>query len=76
MKEHDATELAYKKGYAAGYEAGKRDAVKHGWWIAVPSSDMTTGNAYKCSECNKMRFGSFMPNYCPNCGADMRGDQK
>ena len=47
---------------------------KKGRWIAVPSSDMMTGKAYKCSECNKMRYGSFMPNYCQICGADMRGD--
>ena len=45
--------------------------VVHGRWVAVPSSDMMTGKAYKCSECNKMRYGSFMPNYCQNCGAKM-----
>lgn len=43
----------------------------HGRWIAVPSSDMMTGKAYKCSECGKMRYGSFMPNYCAICGAKM-----
>ena len=48
--------------------------VVHGRWIHVPSSDMMTGKAYKCSECNKMRYGSFMPNYCQNCGAKMDGD--
>lgn len=45
--------------------------VVHGQWVHVPSSDMMTGKAYKCSECNKMRYGSFMPNYCQNCGAKM-----
>ena len=45
--------------------------VVHGQWVAVPSSDMMTGKAYKCSECKKMRYGSFMPNYCSNCGAKM-----
>lgn len=51
------------------------DAVEvvPGRWIHVPSSDMMTGKAYKCSECNKMRYGSFMPNYCQNCGAKMDG---
>lgn len=47
--------------------------VKHGKWVAIPSSDMVTGKAYECSECKKMRFGSFKPNYCQNCGAKMRG---
>ena len=52
------------------------DAVEvvHGRWIAVPSSDMNIGHAFKCSECNKMRFGSRIPNYCPSCGAKMDGD--
>ena len=50
------------------------EPVRHGRWIAVPSSDVMTGKAYKCSECNKMRYGSFMPNYCQNCGAKMDGE--
>jgi hypothetical protein len=58
------------------YNAPDVDAVEvvHGRWIPVPSSDMMTGKAYKCSECGKMRYGSFMPNYCQNCGAKMDGD--
>ena len=57
-------------------EAPTVDAVEvvHGRWIAVPSYNMMTGKAYKCSECQKMRYGSFMPNYCQNCGAKMDGD--
>ena len=53
------------------------DAVEvvHGRWVRVPSSDMMTGKAYKCSECNKMRYGSYMPNYCQNCGAKMDGGE-
>lgn len=47
--------------------------VVHGEWISVPSSDMMTGKAYKCSQCGKMRYGSFMPNYCGICGAKMDG---
>lgn len=43
----------------------------HGRWIAVPSSDMMTGKAYKCSQCNVMRWGAHKPNYCPHCGAKM-----
>ena len=46
--------------------------VVHGEWIRVPSSDMMTGAAYKCSECGKLRFGSYLPNFCQHCGADMR----
>lgn len=59
-------------------EAPTVDAMEvvHGRWIAVSSSDMMTGKAYKCSECNKMRYGSFLPNYCSNCGAKMDGERK
>ena len=46
--------------------------VVHGEWIHVPSSDMATGQAYECSNCKKMRYGSFLPPFCQMCGADMR----
>ena len=46
--------------------------VVHGEWIRVPSSDMATGRAYECSNCKKMRYGSFLPPFCQMCGADMR----
>ena len=29
----------------------------------------------KCEKCGK-RFDDKMPNFCPNCGADMRGDEE
>ena len=50
---------------------GKLAEVKRGEWIAVPSSDMSTGKAYKCSECDKMRYGCRLPPYCQECGAKM-----
>lgn len=34
--------------------------------------EVTTVNGYRCSECGE--FNGFNDNYCPNCGADMRGD--
>ena len=45
--------------------------VVHGLWIPVPSSDLATGKAYKCSACDKMRYGSFLPPFCQMCGAKM-----
>lgn len=42
-----------------------------GEWIPVPSSDLATGKAYKCSVCNRMRYGSHLPHYCSNCGTTM-----
>lgn len=52
------------------------EPVRHGRWVPVPSSDTVMGRAYTCSECEKMRFGSFKPNYCPNCGAKMDKEDK
>ena len=46
--------------------------VVHGEWIPVPSSDTSIGKAYECSNCKKMRYGSFLPPFCQMCGADMR----
>lgn len=50
--------------------------VKHGYWIPVPSSDMSTGKAYKCSECKIMRYGCRLPPYCQECGAKMDSERK
>lgn len=33
--------------------------------------EVTTVNGYRCSECGE--FNGFNDNYCPSCGADMRG---
>ena len=46
-------------------------SIVHGKWIRVESSDMVTGKAYMCSNCYKMRYGSFIPLYCQMCGAKM-----
>lgn len=84
MKKHIvSSDSDFLRGYLAGVDAVAKglaelppvDAMEvvHGWWVAVPSSDMMTGKAYKCSECKKMRYGSWMPNYFPNCGAKMDG---
>ena len=44
---------------------------KHGEWLAVdPAYEY-----YKCSECRKGTTFDMKPyNFCPNCGADMRGE--
>ena len=49
--------------------------VKHGRW-----ENTSTPNQLRCSECDVIHFIAQYPkgeiNYCPNCGADMRGDTK
>ena len=50
--------------------------VRHREWVRVESSDMSTGIAYICSECKKMRYGSYLPPYCQMCGAKMDGKKE
>ena len=44
--------------------------VKHGFWIGK-----STGGTpfYCCSECGRVEWDT-LTNYCPKCGADMRGE--
>ena len=42
---------------------------KKGEWIDL---DYTEAWLYKCDQCG--RRSDFKDNYCPDCGADMRGD--
>ena len=67
--------IKFKENNICGFFEKKSDyqKIKHGEWIAVPSSDMSTGKAYKCSECQKMRYGVRLPPYCQECGAKMDG---
>lgn len=53
---------------------------RHGWWIddmpwIEQHHSLRKGLTYRCSECGH-RTGTYKHktyNYCPNCGADMRG---
>lgn len=49
---------------------------RKGHWIADVDrwGDLvTTVNGYRCDKCNT--FNADKDNYCPNCGADMRGEE-
>ena len=49
---------------------------KKGKWIRIP--DEVFADRFECSECGKLppieNFELWLSDYCPNCGADMRGD--
>ena len=51
--------------------------VVHGKWIKVG----VWGRVYRCSQCGNfldfdaVNAGRGDANFCPNCGADMRGEQ-
>lgn len=46
---------------------------KHGKWIDQVVEDELL--AQKCSVCGYLEYVYGRPNYCPNCGADMRGEE-
>ena len=48
------------------YRELKAEPVRHGKWKVTPVY-------IKCSECGES-FMLIPQNYCPNCGADMRGE--
>ena len=73
MNEHDATEQSYRNGYEKGYAEGKRDAVKKGRWGKVYTCHGERLWGYSCDQC-KAENGK-KSNYCPHCGADMRGEE-
>lgn len=48
--------------------------VKRGEWIELPSNGI--GNTAECSVCHDSVYGYESCDFCPNCGADMRGDKR
>ncbi|MBQ1293482.1 MAG: hypothetical protein IIY21_05555 [Clostridiales bacterium] len=46
------------------------DERPHGKWIMNKTS--ARGRNYTCTNCKKVSRNKY--NFCPNCGADMRGD--
>jgi len=71
-----ASQNDYAAGFADGYRQGKKDAErKRGHWIGAECRNGMTER--RCSECNCFAgYGvSSLPwfNFCPWCGADMRG---
>lgn len=64
MNAYDASEQAYKRGY----EQGKKDARKKGRWVWDERF-----HDYTCSECHNWDLKT--PNFCSNCGAEMRGEE-
>ena len=48
--------------------------VKRGKWIETDERDDFCGRLYECSNCKTFVLAYF-DNYCPYCGADMRGEE-
>ena len=50
------------------FPAADVEPVAHGRWLCV---DTDTEQFFLCNRCKKKEY--WESNYCPNCGADMRG---
>lgn len=58
--------------YMEGYKAGKKDfEPKQGEWIDTGDMEEYWSEEYQCSVCGAK---DHWHNFCPNCGADMRGE--
>lgn len=67
MDKNDAVEQAYKRGF----EEGKEHAKPKGKW------EINCDGYYPyCSECKNEPMMRGLPDFCPNCGADMRGGRQ
>ena len=61
-----------------GYEPAIKDAepVKRGMWTFIRLTDKDWGHkAKECSSCGSTFFNTTLWDFCPNCGADMRGEK-
>lgn len=73
----------YAHGYEDGYRRGLKDAQperKIGKWIISQYPDNANVQNYKCEFCEKSfsynNWTEARPNFCLNCGADMREEDK
>jgi len=71
IRKHFETIGANAERLVTRFPTADVEPVVRGEWVSIPSSDLSTGCAYECSVCKKMRYGSYMPNYCQCCGAKM-----
>lgn len=68
---------AWEKGYVAGFDDGYKNRPK-GKWLLL---DKCSNEGVYCSNCLKKVYRKeyanqkVKSNFCPNCGADMRGKE-
>ena len=63
----------------AELKAADVQPVKRGYWIAENRDSRGYADCYTCSHCESYVYTYTLMkdcefDYCPNCGADMRGD--
>lgn len=55
------------------YECGKASERPQGEWMKIEAPSYTI---IRCTCCGYKDNAIYIPNFCPNCGADMREDGK
>ena len=68
-------EIALSGEYERVYERGKADARLKGEWVFKGETAV-----YTCSNCKQeayedSEYGPLLSDFCPKCGADMRGGE-
>ena len=66
-------DLMYRAADTIEMLSEKAREPKQGEWIYHRPPDDWVMSLYSCSECDHIEEGK--PNFCPNCGADMRGEK-
>ena len=68
--------IGVKKGVSMNRPQGKWiDKGWHGDWQFETDGRGNCWHEYECSECGYRKRGG-KSNFCPDCGADMRGDKE
>lgn len=78
QEENARRELAELPSVTPSYNSIKTELEQtrpKGKWIATENEDMDIVGYY-CSCCDLPMETEEKTNYCPNCGADMRGDSE
>ena len=63
-------EEAYNNGWSEGFSEGENERPQGEWII---HKDFYENCKYGCNRCGNLN--NILSNFCPNCGADMRGDK-
>ena len=61
--------LDLQKAFDEGYEKGKADRPQGEWIIEIDANGYTYG---RCSICGMKQYAGQL-NFCPDCGAKMKG---
>ena len=64
----------YEETYTMAIEALSAEAVQGEWGhMVADGEDGSHWYEYECSHCGEVVLRPY--NFCPNCGADMRGEE-